>query len=75
MAAFVCSILGLGDILAVPDIEPREAQQLRASFFGVQCTEIPPDMTYFSVASMKPELGIPMVVDPKKTRVVLQVKS
>ena len=68
-----CSIVAEGDILTIPVTEPQSEDQLRAHFFCANIHKVQQEVVYFKIVSMKPCVQEAMVIDAKKTRVVLQV--
>lgn len=71
--AILCSIVNGGDILVVPLAELSGTDHLLATLYTVNKGDLHKDVVYFKVASIKPQGDMPVMIDPKHTRVVLQV--
>ena len=70
-----CSSVAEGDILAVSLAESSGTDHLLAALYTADNRDLLPSLVYFKVAAVKPQQQTPLLVDPKSTRVVLQVST
>lgn len=72
MTNFICSLVVPGDVLAVAS-ELQDSDQYVRSLYSMDMGVMPPTCIFFKVEGVKPHAATALVMDPKRTKVLLRV--